>query len=793
MAYENLKAAIKQAIKQNGNQEITGNLLQSTLLNIINIVGEGATFAGIATTKTDPGTPEGDVFYLATEQGIYAKFGQTNPISNLVLGVIYKSGNNWIFKILFDTHSYDSVSGKINSLKKPFIILKSELDDVVENKILNSSGTYVDNKYSFSATVNLKKYRPYSILSIRTIYAVTLDVTWLFRDDDGKIISSHTNSVLAANESLFANCERAYIPIPENAATFSFSYYNDEYAKTAGIKKFDGINFYDRLHYGSQKNFTNNCTLENLIKEFYISDDSGINLDNILSVSICKATKVYKHSDNHYNGAFLAIGDKANRRISKFVLALTAYSNKEEALEKSKTENFFYSDGVFFIIDLNAVDESLDTSRFFSDVTDTAKDLKFSHNIEKLIKPSISQRDIFTMQTTPPSGFDTAIRSVGYYVQWKPINSDVIIKCVRFSNVVTDADKCNMYLIALDGTSYRHKKQVKLELVNNQDYANTFLKLDANDLLCLRVAGQLPDNNFVHYRKQRLPHDEWLDDYVCVSSLDGLNFSEFKAIFDISYDYTKIAEIDKIWKGLNGLFIGDSITWYGWYPDAIGNLTGCEVYNRGGDGTTIASYSGGLSFAYRSTLEDNNDKNAKVSGFPSKADKIFILGGINDWGYARRGGPNFKLGDIHSEKSMDSFAGAFKFLLSNIRNKYRNADIYVLLMYNVYTLSTSTLKHGEINLTNVDGDISGGHSVIKVTKDGESFTLDDMRDIESKIAKMYGCKVIDLREIGFSSFVESDRNHYFVADNANTYSGDGLHMNKIGSTKMAEYVLSQIL
>ena len=35
MAYENLKAAIKQAIKQNGNQEITGSLLQSTLLSIV--------------------------------------------------------------------------------------------------------------------------------------------------------------------------------------------------------------------------------------------------------------------------------------------------------------------------------------------------------------------------------------------------------------------------------------------------------------------------------------------------------------------------------------------------------------------------------------------------------------------------------------------------------------------------------------------------------------------------------------------------------------------------------------
>lgn len=40
MAYENLKSAIKQAIKNNNNQEITGNLLQSTLLNIVDTIGE---------------------------------------------------------------------------------------------------------------------------------------------------------------------------------------------------------------------------------------------------------------------------------------------------------------------------------------------------------------------------------------------------------------------------------------------------------------------------------------------------------------------------------------------------------------------------------------------------------------------------------------------------------------------------------------------------------------------------------------------------------------------------------
>lgn len=40
MAYENLKSAIKQVIKQNGNQEITGYILQNTLLSMVDNIPE---------------------------------------------------------------------------------------------------------------------------------------------------------------------------------------------------------------------------------------------------------------------------------------------------------------------------------------------------------------------------------------------------------------------------------------------------------------------------------------------------------------------------------------------------------------------------------------------------------------------------------------------------------------------------------------------------------------------------------------------------------------------------------
>lgn len=87
MAYENLKTAIKQAIKQNGNQEITGNLLQSTLLNIVNTLGAYYKFLGFASPSTVPPTSEeGRLFYFASAAGEYVNFPITGENAYVVTG-----------------------------------------------------------------------------------------------------------------------------------------------------------------------------------------------------------------------------------------------------------------------------------------------------------------------------------------------------------------------------------------------------------------------------------------------------------------------------------------------------------------------------------------------------------------------------------------------------------------------------------------------------------------------------------------------------------------------------------
>ena len=107
-----LKTAIQNAIKQNGNEEITGNLLQNILLSIVETMGDSAintletdlsneattrgdadtqlnnlitgvknnvdngyVYAGIATPSTTP--VSGKVFYLALTAGTYTNFGAT--------------------------------------------------------------------------------------------------------------------------------------------------------------------------------------------------------------------------------------------------------------------------------------------------------------------------------------------------------------------------------------------------------------------------------------------------------------------------------------------------------------------------------------------------------------------------------------------------------------------------------------------------------------------------------------------------------------------------------------------
>ena len=110
MAWDTLKEAIADVIKTNGNQEITGAVLQNTLNSIVNAVGENAAFAGVATPATNPGVPDGPVFYFASEPGVYANFGDIVLESDPII-LLWNNGS-WTKKAT----GFSSLLSKVDSI-----------------------------------------------------------------------------------------------------------------------------------------------------------------------------------------------------------------------------------------------------------------------------------------------------------------------------------------------------------------------------------------------------------------------------------------------------------------------------------------------------------------------------------------------------------------------------------------------------------------------------------------------------------------------------------------------------
>ena len=86
--YQLLKADIDRKVYQNGQQEITGANLNSVLNEMVATLGAEYQFAGVATTATNPGTPDAKVFYIANGKGTYEKFGGINVTEDDVV-VLY--------------------------------------------------------------------------------------------------------------------------------------------------------------------------------------------------------------------------------------------------------------------------------------------------------------------------------------------------------------------------------------------------------------------------------------------------------------------------------------------------------------------------------------------------------------------------------------------------------------------------------------------------------------------------------------------------------------------------------
>lgn len=221
-------------------------------------------------------------------------------------------------------------------------------------------------------------------------------------------------------------------------------------------------------------------------------------------------------------------------------------------------------------------------------------------------------------------------------------------------------------------------------------------------------------------------------------------------------------------------FVGDSITNFGdtstEYKTATGytfndTWVGQLLQLTGGTKGSIDAISGTTMQATK--LTDGSYYNVTLGRtelLAEDSDYIFILMGANDLRNDGVAGHSNNLGTIKPKGSLGTwdnnntnfreFTGAYQLYLEKLLKRHAKAEVVLLTPLKAFS-------------ENSEADISA--------------VVDKYADRVIEIAKLYGLKYIDTREVGFTNF-----NHQL-------YYSDGLHPNKAGHRKLARFITEKIL
>lgn len=153
--YATLKAAVQSVVKSNGNKEITGTNMQSTLLGMITSLASGYLFKGMATPSTSPGTPDENVFYIGGA-GTYENFGSTAYTVNVGSIGVFRYNGSWSrsqLKLLDGIDDYPT-AGSVNAVKSSGIFseLLKKVSIVPSTNLINPNDP--NNLYGYGIGSN---------------------------------------------------------------------------------------------------------------------------------------------------------------------------------------------------------------------------------------------------------------------------------------------------------------------------------------------------------------------------------------------------------------------------------------------------------------------------------------------------------------------------------------------------------------------------------------------------------------------------------------------------------------
>lgn len=233
--YSSLKSTINANIKQNGNEEITGPILNSVLNAMVDSLA-GYHYSGIATPATNPGTPDSNVFYIASDAGTYTNFGGLAVAEGEV--AILKYNGSWTKEV-----TGAATAAEVSQLSQ----------EVAEIAIpITESGKYIKLSdgpgASVPSTTNNASYlySRYPVSPGDTVIVNGVGASgprlWGFVDANNKILNVSEAGVTGDNLQLVAPANSAEIIINSTIAGYGVSYYLSKNSiqgqlnwKTAGV------------------------------------------------------------------------------------------------------------------------------------------------------------------------------------------------------------------------------------------------------------------------------------------------------------------------------------------------------------------------------------------------------------------------------------------------------------------------------------------------------------------------------------------------------------------------------
>lgn len=786
MAYENLKAAIKQAVKQNGNQEITGNLLQSTLLNIVNTIGQEWQYLGVATTSTvPPSNLEKNAYYFVLVAGTYTNLSNIS-VSNPGLCIISYNASTkiWTKNIIFETVQTTGTS--INQVMSQKAVSSELMKKFNKENIAQELGN--DEEKVMSQKVVSSEFYNLSKISLVDNILVNMLINY-----NGKITSFDNFYTTIAYSLLGVTSIHFEGYVSNTHASYAF-YKGDELVKTndvpqtaslvnIDIKEFpteaDSVRFcFSKIKINDTKILlkTNASLLGNTVANF----KNGI--DRILNSSFYANSESLKCGNLLDNGeyyAFTAYYYYYNLQLNCNIKTVKVHCTEGTTLKifryNSSTlsliqigESTAQSDGILTII----CDCKLN-NEFIAFGTDNGK-LLYKENSDNNFKV-ISKQGIFFKDSTREYSIEFEIEISNGAIPLTlsrvsnksklPINSEALKGAIPKNEVHFNEN----FVMTLSGSLYPRPDYLCSEFISaNSYFVESVIKSTGAvyswiffDDRFFPLGGYRSDSEETITLNGKLPNIPKNAKYVVLN----VPKNPYNKIFAFC-NFTSNSR----WSGKNVLFLGDSFIDQGYLSGEICRLLGCNEINRGISGAITASKGGNSYLSLVDRIKDNvhddSNKNEHYHSLPSECDAIIINCSTNDYG------TSVELGTMEEGYSkLNTFYGGAHFVINKLVAKYGNIPI---IWINATHRFSSKLA---------EFSISGDGKFIR-TRNNANHTLIEYIEALEEVCAAYSVPVVDA--------YRTSRIQPFFDKNKKEFTVDGLHPNNRGSKQIALKVLEII-